>query len=268
MIIGPQLPTPTMAPSPFFDLGNISSFFALSEMAAGFWGGLFGGFFAGWFTNHFESKRRVNDKRVEKYFEHRNTIVQLEQELTPLRVNMSRNLASITDAIENTNDDNVRFVLRFDKLFLSSGLGLKLLSLDLINMYADLYSSVEKLNSDIDYVSGIVAAFREDQKDRKVDFSLINSYRIYLPYLKDICDETDKKSLELLAVSKVAIGDDSDEIKNLYIKNGKEIQYSIDKTLLSQRCDAIREEENPSSHKNEDKPKFVSLFLDFKKVMV
>src|SRR3989344_3565614 len=106
-----------------------------SSMAAIILSSFFGGLFAGWWSNYFETKRRIHDKRHDKYYEHRNTIVQIEQELIPLRVNISRDLASITDAIENTNDQNIRFILRFDRLFLSTGLGLRLLSLDFINMY-------------------------------------------------------------------------------------------------------------------------------------
>lgn len=228
----------------------------------------FGGLFAGIWTNHFESKRRINDKRTEKYFEHRNSIVQIEQELIPLRVNISRNLASIVDALDNTNENNIRFILRFDRLFLSTGLGLKLLSLDLINMYAQLYSAIEKFNSDVDYVSGMIASVRENQKDGKMDLSLVESYKIFLPHLKDECEEIDQKSLDLLALSKVAIGKEDKNIKDKYIKDGKEIKYSISKKSLAQKYDDIKKEENPSSHKDEKQPRFVSPFLDLKKVII
>src|SRR5437762_1602869 len=82
----------------------------------------FGGFFAALWTNRFETKRRIHDKRHDKYYEHRNTIVQIEQELIPLRVNISRDIASISQAIDNTNDQNIRLILRFYKLSLSTGL--------------------------------------------------------------------------------------------------------------------------------------------------
>lgn len=228
----------------------------------------FGGLFAGVWTNHFESKRRVNDKRIEKYFEHRNSIVQIEQELIPLRVNISRNLASISDAIVNTNETNIRFILRFDRFSLSTGLGLKLLSLDLINMYAQLYSAIEKFNSDIDYVSGIVSSVREDQKVGKIDPSLVESYKIFLPHLKDECEEIDQKSLDLLALSKVAIGKEDKYIKTQYVKDGKEIKYPISKVSLNQKYDDIKKEEDASSHKDEKQPKFVAPFLDLKKVLI
>lgn len=239
-----------------------------TNLAAVIASAFFGGLFAGIWTNHFESKRRINDKRTEKYFEHRNSIVQIEQELIPLRVNISRNLTSITDAINNTNENNIRFILRFDRLFLSTGLGLKLLSLDLINMYAQLYSAIEKFNSDVDYVSGMIASVREDQKAGKMDPSLIESYKIFLPHLKDECEEIDKKSLELLALSKVAIDKEDKNIKNKYVKDGKEIKYSINKKSLAQKYDDIKKEEGPSSHKSEKQPKFVAPFLDLKKVLI
>lgn len=228
----------------------------------------FGGLFAGIWTNHFESKRRINDKRTDRYYEHRNSIVQIEQELIPLRVNISRNLASITDAIENTNEHNIRFILRFHKLFLSTGLGLKLLSIDLINMYALLYSATETFNSDIDYVSGMVSFVRENQKVGKVDPSLNESYKVFLPHLKDECEEIDQKSLELLAVIKLAISKEDKKIKDKYVKDGKEIRYILNKNSLSQKSEEIKKEEDASSHKDEKQPKFVSPFLDLKRVFV
>lgn len=228
----------------------------------------FGGLFAGLFANYFESKRRISDKRHDKYYEHRNSIVQIEQELIPLRVNISRNLASITDAIDNTNELNIRFILRFYKLFLSTGLCLRLLSLDLINKYAQLYSAIETFNSDIEHVSGMISSVREDQKTGKIDPSLIESYKVFLPHLKDECEEIDQKSLELLAMSKVAIGKEDKKIRDKYVKNGKEIEYSLNKNLLTQKYDEIKKEEDASSHKNEKQPKFVAPFLDLKKVLI
>lgn len=228
----------------------------------------FGGLFAGIWTNHFEFKRRLYDKRTDKYFEHRNSIVQIEQELIPLRINISRNLASINDAIDNTNINNVRFILRFDRLTLSTGLGLKLLSLAFINMYAQLYSAIEKFNSDIDYVSGMISSVRENQMAGKMDPSLVESYKIFLPHLKNECEEIDQKSLELLALSKVAIGKEDTIIKNIYVKDGKEIIYSVNKKSLNEKYEDIKKEEDASSHKDEKQPKFVSPFLDLKKVLV
>ena len=228
----------------------------------------FGGLFAGIWTNHFESKRRINEKRTDKYFEHRNSIVQIEQELIPLRVNISRNITSIAGAINNTNDLNIRFILRFDKLFLSTGLGLKLLNLDLINKYAQLYSDIEKFNSDIEYVSEMISSVREDQKAGKIDPSLVESYKIFLPYLKDKCEEIDEKSLELLAIGKVAISKEDKKIKNKYVKDGKEIKYSLNKKSLNQKYSEIKKEEDPTSHKDEKQPKFVAPFLDLKKVLI
>lgn len=228
----------------------------------------FGGLFAGLWSNYFESKRRVNDKRTDKYYEHRNSIVQIEQELIPLRVNISRDLASIIDAIENTNELNIRFILRFHKLLLSSGLGLKLLSIDLINMYAQLYSSIETFNSDIDYVYGMVTSVRDDQKAGKVDPSVIESYKIFLPYLKDKCEEIDQKSLEILAEIKLAIGKEDKQIKAKYVKDGKEIKYIFNKNSISQKYKDIKKEEDASSHKDEKQPKFIAPYLDLKKVLI
>jgi len=228
----------------------------------------FGGLFAGLWSNYFESKRRIEDKRREKYYEHRNSIVQIEQELIPLRVNISRNLASLTDAIDNTNDLNIRFILRFYKLALSTGLGLKLLSLDLINKYAQLYSEIETFNSDIEYVSGMISSVREDKKMGRMDASLIESYKVFLPHLKDECEEIDQKSLDLLAMGKLAISNEDAKIKKKYIKDGKEIKYSFRREALSKKYNDIKIEEDASFHKDEKQPKFIAPYLDLKRVLV
>ncbi len=224
--------------------------------------------FAGIWTNYFETKRRIHDKRHDKYYEHRNTIVQIEQELIPLRVNISRDIASITDAIDNTNDQNIRFILRFYKLFLSTGLGLRLLSLDLINKYAELYSAIESFNSDIDYVSGMISTIIEDKKSGNIDPSVIESYKVFLPQLKDECEQIDQKSLELLAMSKLAIGKEDKKIREKYVNDGEEIKYSFDKKSLFNKYEGIKKEEDGSLHKDEKQPKFVSPFLDLKKVLI
>jgi len=228
----------------------------------------FGGLFAGWWSNYFETRRRIHDNRHDKYYEHRNTIVQIEQELIPLRVNISRDLASITDAIENTNDQNIRFILRFYKLFLSTGLGLKLLSLDLINKYAELYSAIESFNSDIEYVTGMISSIIEDQKEEKFDLSKFESYKIFLPQLRDGAEQIDQKSLELLAIGKLAISKEDKKIKEKYINDGEEIKYLFGKKSLTKKYKSIKNEEDGSLHKDEKQPKFVAPYLDLKRVLI
>lgn len=188
--------------------------------------------------------------------------------MIPLRVNISRDLTSIADAIENTNDQNIRFILRFYKLSLSTGLGLRLLSLDLINKYAELYSSIESFNSDIEYVSGMIFSIVEDQKEEKIDPSKIESYKVFLPQLKDECEQIDQKSLELLGMSKLAIGKEDKKIRDKYVSNGKEIKYSFGKKSLDKKYKGIKKEEDCSLHKDEKQPKFVSPFLDLKRVLI
>ncbi len=240
----------------------------LTSLGAIITSAFFGGLFAGLWTNHFESKRRVNDKRRDKYYDHRNTIVQIEQELIPLRVNISRDITSIADAITNTHETNVRFILRFYKLSLSTGLGLQLLSLEFINKYAELYSAIESFNSDIQYISGMVSSFLEDKKAERIDDSLIESYKVFLPQLKDECEQIDQKSLELLGMCKLAISKEDKEIRDQYIEDGKEIKYKFDKKSLSKKYEGIRDEEDGSLHKGEKQPKFVSPFLDLKKILI
>lgn len=216
----------------------------------------------------YEAKIKINDKRHDKYYEHRNTIVQIEQELIPLRVNISRDITAVADAITNTHKTNVRFILRFYKLSLSTGLGLRLLNLDLINKYAELYSAIESFDSDIQYISGMVASVMEDKKAGKIDESMVESYKVFLPQLKDICEHIDQKSLELLGMCKLAIDKEDKKIIDKYIKDGKEINYSFDKKSLSKKYEGIKEEEDGSLHKGEEQPKFVSPFMDLKKVLI
>lgn len=243
-------------------VNGVISLFAIIASA------FFGGLFAGLWTNHFESKRRIHDKRHDKYYEHRNTIVQIEQELIPLRVNISRDITSIEDAITNTHETNVRFILRFYKLDLSTGLGLRLLSLDLINKYAELYSAIESFDSDIQYISGMVSSVIEDKKAGKIDDSVVESYKVFLPQLKDECKQIDQKSLELLGMCKLAIGKEDKKIRDQYIEDGKEIKYTFDKKSLNKKYEGIKNEEDGSLHKYEKQPKFVSPFLDLKKVLI
>lgn len=230
--------------------------------------GFFGGLFAGLFSDYFESKRIIRDKRTDKYYEHRNTIVQIEQELIPLRVNISRDLKSLSDAIISTNSLNIRFILRFYKLTLSTGLGLKLLNLEFINKYAQLFSNIESFNSDIEYISQTVSMFIEGQKIGKIDESLINTYKVFLPYLKDKCEEIDNQSLELLAMSQVAINKEEEKMKIKFIKSGNQIKYTFSKKSLSTKYNKIKYEEDGSKYPNEKPPKFISLYLDLKKVPV
>jgi hypothetical protein len=226
----------------------------------------FGGLFAGVFTNYFESKRNISGKRAELYNGHRNTIVQIEHELIPTRINLSRNLSSINEALENINENSVRVLLRFYKLHLSTGLGIKILNVDLINKYAQLYSSFESINSDIEYITGIVTMIRENLKNRVVDESLLIVYKQMLAFLKRSCEEADRNSLNLLAYCQLIIGDDKDKIiKDKYIKDGISIKNILEVDNLTKKEAEIKNEEDPDSHEGEEKPKFISLFLDLKK---
>ena len=173
-----------------------------------------GGLFAGLFSNYFESRRRVSDKRRDKYYNHRNTIVQIEHELLPARVNISRDITSLTDSLENTNESNKRIVLRFFKLILSPGLSLNLLNLDLINLYAEVFGQFEIINNDIDYINQIVSAVIEDKKNKRIDENLINQYFLFSDYLLSEIKMADQKSLKLVAYCQIALQkDEKDTLK-------------------------------------------------------
>jgi len=227
----------------------------------------FGGLFAGLFSNYFESKRRILDKRSDKYHDHRNTIVQIEHELIPARVNLSRNIKSLADAIESTNPDNIRLILRFNKIKLSTGLSLNLLDRNFINEYAELFTMFETHNSDIDYVEGMIQQVRDDQKNGSIDGSLLQSYVQMIEYLHQSCLEIDDKSHKLLAMCQIALNQEDKKIKKRYLKNGQLIEYEFPDQKMKEKMAQITSEENRLPNDGETQPKFFVPFMDIKKVV-
>lgn len=247
-------------------LTNLQAFLSSKSfeiIAAAFFGGLF----AGLFSNYFESRRRIFDKRFDKYHEHRNTIVQIEHELIPARVNLSRNIKSVADAIESTNENNIRLILRFSKLKLSTGLSLNLLDLNFINEYAEIFTLFERHNSDIDYIEGMIQQIRNDQKEGSVDVSLLQSYLQMIEYLQQSCSEVDKKSQKLLAMCQIALNQEDKKIKKTYLTNGKLITYAFDEKMIQKKLSQIDSEENRQPNEGEIQPKFFVPFMDIKKVI-
>lgn len=228
----------------------------------------FGGLFAGVFSNYFESKRRISDKRRDKYFDHRNTIIQIEHEIVPSRINISRNVNSIEDSINNTNESNKRIVLRFFKLKLSPGLSLNLLNLDLINLYLEVYSQFESINNDIDYLDQTISSIIDDKKNNKVDDNLISQYFQFSDYLLKEIKEADNKSLELLSYCKSVIDKKEKGILDKYLASGEEITYKINKKMIRKISNKISKEETRPFKKGETRPQFITPFLDLKRVYV
>lgn len=226
-----------------------------------------GGLFAGLFANYFEIKRRIREKRSNKYFEHRNTIVQIEHELIPARINIARNLASINNSIENTNQTQVRLILRFFKPFLSTGLSLRLLDLRFINIYSEVYILFETINSDIEYINGMISSIREDLQSRHIDESLLQSYVQMLSYMKEKCEEADHKSLTLLSLSKVALNKSDTGIKEAYLKTGNSIKYSVQKKKFKKEAIKIERGEHRPYKKGEMPEKFFAPFMDLKRII-
>lgn len=227
----------------------------------------FGGLFAGLFSNYFESKRRIFDKRSDKYHEHKNTIVQIEHELVPARLNHSRNIQSLEDAIKHTNPNNIRLIMRFYPLIFSTGLSLKLQNIDLINDYAEMYSTFESFNSDIKYIEGMIQMITIDQKNNKADESLLNSYVTMLEHLHKKSLEIEQESLRLLAKCQFILNTDDNKLKKIYLKNGDNIKYEITKEDLLLRSKMIEKEENRIPEDGEQQPKFFVPFMDLKKII-
>lgn len=230
---------------------------------AGFFAGLFGGFFAGYFTNYFESKRRISDKRTDKYYEHRNTLVQIEHEILPSRVNLSRNLKAIEVSF-NVSDHVTRVILRFYKLKLTSGLSTKLLNVNLINEYAELYTLLETINSDIQYLEDVVTTIRAglEKKPILVKKTLLETYSKFVKQLEKTCLLADRKSLELISKIKIILRKKDEPILKEYIKTGGQITYSIQGKSVIKESKKITKEETRPFKKNDLTGKFVAPYID------
>jgi hypothetical protein len=230
-----------------------------------------GGFSAGLFTYYFNSKSRVKELRHTKYFEHRNTIVQIEHELIGVRVNLSRNLESIKIALE-VKENRYRFILRFFNLNISPGLSLRLLDLDLINKYSEMYIIFQSINSDIEYLKSMV-----EQIKSKLDIdnpnptpsliTLMNNYLMMLDHVHKQLLIADKMSLELVAICKIALSENPQSKLNEYVKTGGEIKYSVPKIDLDEKMKDISTEEDRSGSDVDPRPKFVALYFDLIRVI-
>ncbi len=216
-----------------------------------------------------DNKQRIEEKRFDKFYDHRNTIVQIEHELIPIRTKMARNLSVLKDAIKNTNPNNTRLILRFDKLNLSTGLNLKLLNLDLINEYSELLSLLETINSDFDYIEQMVTSLqnRNNLSEEQI-LSLEFTYKTVLPYLLEQCERADCKCLQLLAKCKLTISKDVETELKSYQDKGGEILYNISNEKIKAKGAEIEEGEQITEKDNEPRPKFFSLYLDIKKVPI
>lgn len=228
----------------------------------------FGGLFAGLFSNYFESKRRITDKRRDKYYDHRNTIVQIEHELLPSRINISRNISSLIDSSTNTNETSKRIVLRFYKLKLATGLSLNLLDIELINLYAEVFSQFETINNDIDYINQMVTVIVEDKKNNKIDINMVTMYLQFSEYLLKELKSTDQKSLNLLAYCKLILDKNEKKILKKYINKGGQIISELSNKSIKNILKKITKEENRPYKKNEPHPQFITPFLDLKRVII
>lgn len=226
----------------------------------------FGGLFAGIFANYFESKRRIVDKRFDKYYDHRNTIVRMEHELLPARVNISRNINSLEDSFKNTSKVSRRIVLRFFKLKLSPDLNLNLLNLELINLYADVFSKFETINNDIDYINQIASSITEGKKKNEIDENLIHLYYQFAEYLLSELKNADSKSLELVCYCKFTLTKNEKKLINSYIKNGGEIDYNVEKKSIENTANRLIKEETRPVKKGEPHPNYIAPYLDMKLV--
>lgn len=227
-----------------------------------FLGALLGGLSAAFFTNYFESKGRVEQMRLDKYSDHRYTIVQIEQEVISIRLNLSRDIVSIKEALNNSNNLRVRLLLRLYKLSMSSGSGLKLLNLDLINEYFDVFTKIESVNSDFEYIAGLVDQIRPEVVNKgKIAPGLVETYLKILSLVDQKCAELDKVTLELLALCKKSFKSDVEKERKEYVKKGGEIKYSFNNESLEEIMKKVVSEES-DVRPNVAQPQFFAPYLD------
>lgn len=226
-----------------------------------------GGFFAGFFSNLYESKRRINDKRYDKYFDHRNTIVQIEHELIPARINMSRNMESLRNAVQETDENKIQLILRFYELSLSTGLSLKLVNIDLINLYSEVFTEFKSITSDFQYVGGMVNMIIEDLKtpEKPVRSGLLDSYVTAIKYLYDACKDADAKSLDLLVNCQIALRVKNKSALKKYLKSGDQIPYLINKKEIKEQKSKLIKQETRKPRKGESRPQFFSPFMNLRR---
>lgn len=226
-----------------------------------------GGFFAGLFSNLYESRRRVKDKRHDKYFEHRNTIVQIEHELIPARINMSRNVESLRNALQETDENKIQLILRFYELSLSTGLSLKLVNIDLINLYSEVFTDFKSITSDLQYVGGMVNMIIEDLKtpEKPIRPGLLDSYITAIKYLYDACKNADAKSLDLLMNCQMALRVKNKSALKKYLTSGDQILYPISKKEIKEQKSKIFKQETRKPRKGEVRPQFFSPFMNLRR---
>lgn len=224
-----------------------------------------GGIAAALVTYYLDSRGRIREKRAERYLLHRNTLVQIEHELIPLRLNIGRDLKTLDETIAGCDENSTRVILRTYKLELSSNLGINMLDINLINKYSELYTLVESINSDLHYLEGITESIKTEAKQGQINFSGISTYLTFLPILRVSCRKADRLSLTLLSMIRCVLNDNDSPSRKYFESSGKLEKYNFSKKdLLKDQKKIISQENRP--FKNGKRPdKFVVFYLDLKK---
>ncbi len=225
----------------------------------------FGGIAAALVTYYLDSQGRTREKRTERYLLHRNTLVQVEHEIIPLRLNIGRDLKTLDETISGCDENTTRVILRTYKLDLSSNLGINMLDINFINKYSELYTLVESINSDLHYLEGITESIKSEAKQGQINFSGISTYLTFLPILRDSCRKADELSLSLLSMIRCVLNDNDAASRKLFELNGVLEKYKFSKKqLIKDQKKIITQENRP--FKNGKRPdKFVVFYLDLKK---
>jgi hypothetical protein len=207
---------------------------------------------------------RLRNKRLDKYVEHRNTIVQIEHELIPARKNMGNNIRALEDAVKQFKKGAPRLILRMYETTLSTGLSLKIVNLELINDYAELYILLKKINSDIDYLNQLVENIQMRGEKGKEFISLITAYEKLIEYLLKQCKKADNKILLLIAKCQIVLdyGEEEKSLKRKYINDGQEIEYNFSERDIQKKKDRVTKQESRPYADEETPDEVFMLYLD------
>lgn len=194
-----------------------------------------GGIVAALLANYLSQKSRVENKRKDAYIKHKNAVVQMEQELLAARIEIDRDIQILENSINFNSETKTRLILKMYKPDFSSGLGLRLLSVDFINKYYNLFLLFRKINLNIDYLSVVVADIRSGLKKNDLENNYLSTYRKIVGILFDQLKQAESDTLELIIMSESLLDLNEKEIISKFLENGKEINYNIPIEIMDKR---------------------------------
>lgn len=221
------------------------------------------GIIAAQYTYLLSQKGNIKEKRRDKYFKHRNTLVQLEHELIPARIDIGNNIKAFEDAIENTGPNKLRLILKMNKIDISTGLSLNLLDLEIINDYSKLYVLIKKINSDISYLDILLNKIQEGQRSQDI----LDSYKLLQSHMLSQLRKIDDLGLDLLIKCQLIFKQDDEKLSKIYEKTEKLFGYDFDKKEIDEKKEEITNEETRPPNPGEEPDKNFLLYLDINRTI-